>query len=185
MGMAFGPRKSRPLNADELLQYAVRALGGRAMSAGELRQKLEGRAEQPGDVRPVLERLRQHGYLDDRRFAEAYSTARLANEGFGKMRVLKDLRRRRVAPGLARETVDQVFEGADECALILEYLRRKYRRVVLETFLAEPRNLASAYRRLRTAGFTAGNAIHVLKRYSAQAEMLDQIEESSGEEATG
>ncbi|MCX6635262.1 MAG: hypothetical protein NT090_09320 [Acidobacteria bacterium] len=58
------------MNADELLQYAVRTLGGRPLSAGELRQKLEDRAEQPGDVRPVLERLGQHGYLDDQIFAE-------------------------------------------------------------------------------------------------------------------
>ena len=183
--MALGSRKSRPLNADELLQYAVRTLGGRPLSAGELRQKLEGRAEQPGDVRPVLERLRLYGYLDDRRFAEAFSAARLENGGVGKMRVLQDLRRRRVAPGLARETVDRTFAGADEIALIEEYLRRKFRRVALEEYLAQPRHLASAYRRLRTAGFSSGNAIRVLKRFAAQAEMLESIEETGGEQAGG
>ena len=184
--MAFErPGKIRLLDSAGLLQYAMRALTARALSAGELRQKLERRAEQPEYVRQVLERLKEYGYLDDRRFAEAYSTARLENEGFGKMRVLKDLSRRRVAPGLARETVDRVFEGSDECALIQEYLRRKFRRVALETFLAEPRNLASAYRRLRTAGFSAGNAIRVLKNYAAEAELLDQIEEPGGEETAG
>jgi len=183
--MALGSRKSRPLNADELLQYAVRTLGRRPLSAGELRQKLEDRAEQPGDVRPVLERLRQYGYLDDLRFAEAFSAARLESGGVGKMRVLQDLRRRRVAPGVARETVDRTFAEADEIALIEEYLRRKFRRVALEEYLAQPRHLASTYRRLRTAGFSSGNAIRVLKRYAAQAEMLESIEEAGGEQAGG
>jgi regulatory protein len=179
--MALQPRKSRLLDADGLLQYALRTLAGRALSAGELRTKLELRAERPELVRPTLERLKEFGYLDDRRFAEAFSTARLDTDGFGKQRVLRDLQRRRVASGLARETVDRVFAGADEGALVEEYLRRKYRSVVLEEYLAEPRHLASAYRRLRAAGFSAGIAIQVLKRHSKQAEALDGLEEAEPE----
>jgi regulatory protein len=179
--MALQPRKSRLLDADGLLQYALRTLTGRALSAGELRAKLELRAERPELVRQTLERLKEYGYLDDRRFAEAFSTARLDSDGFGKQRVLRDLQRRRVAPGLARETVERVFAGADESALVEEYLRRKFRGVALEEYLAEPRHLASAYRRLRAAGFSAGIAIHVLKRHSKQAEALDGLEEAAPE----
>lgn len=176
--MALRARKNRLASADELLQYALRALAARALSSGELRQKLESRAENPEHVREVIERVKQYGYLNDRRFAEAYSAARLENEGFGKMRVLKDLRRRRVAPGLARETVDKVFDGADEIALIENFLRRKLRSAPIDQYLADPRKLASTYRRLRMAGFSAGNSIRVLKRHAAAAETLDQLEES-------
>jgi regulatory protein len=183
--MALRPRQNRLLDAEGLLAYALRTLAGRALSAGELRAKLERRAERPELVRPTLERLKEYGYLDDRRFAEAFSSARLESDGLGKQRVLRDLRRRRVAPGLARETVDRVFAGADENALVEEYLRRKYRNVALEEYLADPRHLASAYRRLRAAGFAGASAIRALKRYSARAEMLEAIDPEGDTDAAG
>ncbi len=48
--------------------------------------------------------------------------------------------------------------------------------------LMEEKNLASAYRRLRTAGFSSGNSIQVLKRYAAEAERLEEMEEPEGAE---
>ncbi|MBI4873857.1 MAG: RecX family transcriptional regulator [Acidobacteria bacterium] len=169
-----------------MLAYALRLLARRAWSAGELRQKLERRAARPEDVRAVFERLKEYGYVDDRRFAEAFTVARLESNGFGRQRVLRDLDRRRVAPGLARETVERVVAGVDETALIEDYLRRKFRNVALEEHLAEPRRLAAAYRRLRGAGFSPGNVIRVLKRFAAQADALESLEEAEdGPEKNG
>jgi len=37
--------------------------------------------------------------------------------------------------------------------------------------------LASAFRKLRGAGFSAGNSIRVLKRYAADAERLEEMDE--------
>lgn len=176
--MARESPRNRPLSAEELLAYALRLLARRAWSAGELRQKLERRAARPENVGAVFERLKGYGYIDDRRFAEAFSEARLETNGFGKQRVLRDLGRRRVAPELARETVERVFAGVDEPALIEDYLRRKFRGVALREHLAEPRRLAAAYRRLRTAGFSPGNVIRVLKRYAERAEELESLEQA-------
>jgi len=58
------------------------------------------RAERPESIEAVMAKLKELGYVDDRKFAENYAAARLENEGFGKMRVLRDLRQRRVAPQL-------------------------------------------------------------------------------------
>ncbi len=170
-------RKPRRLGAAELWEYALRVLGARSHSSGELREKLLRRAECAEDVGPILLRLKEYGYLDDRRFAESYSAARLENQGLGKSRVLSDLRKKRVAPKVAEEAVRGVYSGADEARLIEDYLRRKYRGKALEAWLAEPKNLASAYRRLRTAGFGASNSIRVLKRFAAEPELLDGVEE--------
>lgn len=170
-------RKPRRLPADALWNYALRILGGRAYSAGELRDKLQRRAERAEDVGPLLARLKDYGYLNDQRYAEGFSAARLENQGFGKARVLSDLRRRRVAPAVAEKAVQQAYRETDECALIEDYLRRKYRNTPLESWLNVPKNLAAAYRRLRTAGFSAGNSIHVLKRFAAEPELLDSLEE--------
>jgi regulatory protein len=171
-------RAPRKLDAQALWGHALRALGARACSIAELRQKLLDRAQRAEDVPEVLARLKQYGYLDYRRFAEGFSSARLENQGFGKGRVLRDLRRRRVAPRLAEEAVQAVYGDTDEVRLIEEYLRRKYRNTPLETHLAEPRHLAAVYRRLRGAGFSTGNIMRVLKQYAGEAGWLESGEET-------
>jgi len=158
------------------VNYALRLLGGRAYSTGELREKLRQRAERPESVDEVLSKLKGMGYLDDRRFAENYAAARLENEGFGKMRVLRDLRQRRVAPNLAEQVTERTFQSTDETELIEAFLKRKFRGKQLSTFLKDEKNLAAAFRRLRYAGFSSGASIRVLKRYASQAEELEGME---------
>jgi regulatory protein len=175
-------RTPRKLEAEALWEYALRALAAHARSLGELRQKLLGRARRLEDVPAVLVRLKQAGLLDDRRFAEEYSANRLENQGLGQDRVLRDLRRRRVAPKLAEEAVKAVYRDTDEVSLIEQFLRRKYRHTPLEAFLAEPKNLAAAYRRLRAAGFAPANILGVLGRFSADAAWLSSPEEPAESE---
>lgn len=167
-------RRTAPLDRDALAQYALRVLTMRAMSASELRTRLLRRAAHPPDVDSILEQLAESKLLDDTRFANSYAAARLENQGFGRMRVLRDLRRRRISSDVAESAVHQTFEGTDEAALIEQYLQRKFRGKNLAEFLAEDKNLLAAYRRLRTAGFAPGTSIRVLKRYASQADALDE-----------
>jgi regulatory protein len=169
--------KPRPLDESELWEYALRALARRAHSTGELREKLLRRARRAGDVPGILARLKDYGYLDDRRFAEGFAAARLENEGFGKTRALHDLRKRRVAPAVAGKAVEKTYEGVEERRLIEDFLRRKFRGRDLEAYLAEPKNLAAAYRRLRAAGFGGDESLRVLKRFAAEPELLDGLED--------
>ena len=93
--------KPRRLAAEQLFEYAVKVLGARAYSTGDLRAKLRLRAAQAADVDATIARLLDIGYLNDERFAESYAAARVANDGFGRVRVLMDLRAHRVSGELA------------------------------------------------------------------------------------
>jgi regulatory protein len=178
-------RQPQPLDREKLLNVALRALGGRAHSAGELRDKLRRRAQNNEDVDAVLAKLKEAGYLNDQRFAENYASARLQNQGLGKMRVLRDLRQRRVAPKLAEQVTDKTYEQTDEAKLIEEFLRRKFRGKDLGKYFSEDKNLAGAFRRLRYAGFSAAQSIRVLKRFASQPEVLDALEGEESEEREG
>src|SRR5579863_4989837 len=169
-------RKVSFLAAEALWAYALKVLGGRAYSIAELREKLRRRAEHAGDVDEILARLKDHGYLDDRRFAEGFAAARLSNERFGRTRVLQDLRRHRVAPSLAERVVKKVYQEVDEEALIEEWVRRKYRMAVRESLFQEEKDLAAAYRRLLRAGFRTGETVKVLKRFAKNPDLLDSFE---------
>jgi regulatory protein len=169
-------RRSRRLDAAGLWEYALKVLGGRAHSSGELCEKLRRRAERLGDIDEVMARLKQSGYLDDRRYAESFATARLSGEKFGRTRVIHDLRQHRVAPALAEHTVEKVYRDVDEEALIEEWIRRKYRLAEREGLFAEQKDLAAAYRRLARAGFRSAEILKVLKRFARNPELLDGFE---------
>jgi regulatory protein len=164
------------LDEAALMEYAARLLSGRAHTGGEMRDKLRRRAARSSDVDTVLANLRRLGYLDDRRFAENFAAARLENEGLGRARVLRDLRQRHVAPKLADEAVARTYKAQDEPALIEAFLARKYRGRNLAALLSEEKHLASAWRRLRYAGFSSANSLRVLRRYAADEAKLDALE---------
>lgn len=166
-------RKARKLAAEELFHYALSLLGGRALSAGEVRSRLNRRAADPADIEPALARLREYGFVDDEKFAEGYATARRDSGIAGKARVLRDLRQRSVSSGVAEKAVTEVFSDVDEVAAVEQWLKRKYRSVVLSEYLRDEKHLASAYRRLRYAGFGSSAAIGVLKRYASKAAELE------------
>jgi regulatory protein len=172
----------RRLDGEALWAYALKTLGGRAHSSGELREKLKRRAERESDVNDVLRRLKEHGYLNDQRFAEGFAGARLSNEKFGKTRVIRDLRQRRVAPALAEKTVQKVYQDVDESALIEDWIRRKYRTAPREGLFEEDKDLAAAYRRLLRAGFRTAEIVRSLKKFARNPDLLDALEEPREEE---
>jgi regulatory protein len=174
-------KKPKTLDREGLMAYSARILSARAQTISELREKLKRRAAEPGDVDEVLARLKQMGYLNDERFAEGFASWRRDQEGLGKTRVLRDLMARRVAPGVAKQAAEAAFQKTDEIAMIEKFLERKYRGKDLGALLSEQKHLASAYRKLRLAGFSTGNSIRVLKRHAAEAERLEEIEDGTEE----
>jgi regulatory protein len=174
------------LDLPELWGYALKAAGARAQSTGQMRTKLRGRAARPEDVEETIAKLKEYGFLDDRRFAENVATLRLENDGFGKQRALRDLAQKRVAPAVAQTAVAQIYDGQDEIALIEAFIRRRYRRADRGELFQQEKDLASAFRRLRVAGFQTGNIVRTLKRFAANPEMLDAVElDPAAEEAEG
>ena len=170
----------KPLDADGLMLFAAKALSARPLTISELREKLKRRAAQPTEVDEVLVRLKDSGYLNDQRFADSYASWRRDDGGFGKTRVLRDLMARKVAPALAIQAAESAYQGADEVAMIEQFLARKYRGKDLGALLREQKHLAAAYRKLRTSGFSTGNSVKVLKRYAAEAELLEDTESDDG-----
>jgi regulatory protein len=168
-------RKPRPLEDDQLWTYALKLLAGRAHSQGELREKLRRRAARAGAVEEILARLKDDGYLDDRKYAESFAAARLANDKLGSGRVMRDLRQRRIAPSLAERTVRRVYQDVNEEALIEDWVRRKYRLASRESLFQEDKDVAAAYRRLLHAGFRSGEILRVLKRFARNPELLDSF----------
>lgn len=167
--------RPKPLFDEEsLYEYAVRALASRMRSVAEIKRLLRRRAagEDPELlIEVVVARLKQNNYLNDEFYAATYSTNRRDNQGFGKMRVVSDLKARGVHPDVIREAVDTAYDATTDEQQAREFLRRKR--------LAKPKSdkeAARVFRMLLRAGFAKRSIIAILKKWNVDEETLTALE---------
>src|SRR3954447_11841432 len=160
------PSKLKKLGREELWNYALRLLSQRPYSPAELKTKPSRPSESPSVIADTLAKLREYGMADDEKFSEAFASSRLQNDGFGRSRVLRDLRAKRVPRSVAEKAVDKTFEKTDESKLAAQFLARKYRNKDLHEVLKDQKQFASAYRKLRMAGFSSSVSLSLLKRHA-------------------
>jgi regulatory protein len=180
-GQRRAGRQAKKKDAQELLATALKLLEMRAHSRGELRTKLQRRAATPEDLNTCMQRLDEMRLLNDDLFAESFARSRREGEAQGRQRVMRDLMNRQVSGPAARRAVEEVFAGTEETELIRDFLLRKYRSKDLGAWLAEEKNMASAFRRLRTSGYSAGASIRVLKQWNERAEEFESLPDEEAE----
>lgn len=178
--MAF-PRPKRTL-ADEnsLYDYAIRALSRKMRSVAELKRLMRRRVPE-GEmgtllVEMVILRLKDQKYLNDSHYAAAYSSFRRENEKFGKRRVITDLKVKGVHADVIEKAVSDAYSGIDEETLARDYLKRKR--------LKKPANnkdAARIFRAFMRAGFSAGVAIKILKKWEVDDDVLTALQEEAEE----
>lgn len=170
-------RKAKPEPLDEagLYAYAVRVLGSQMRTAAELTRKMRLRVE-PGEsgqakIDAVLRRLVEYRYLDDRRYAAAYTRMRQENDRFGRRRVQQELSRRGVSGELINQTLDAAYGDLPEMELAQRYAERKR--------LQRPANDKEAARIVRSmvrGGFSMNTIFSLLKRWRVDESMLSAAE---------
>jgi regulatory protein len=152
----------------------------------ELRRLMNARAAagESGElaVRAAIARLKEHGYLDDRAFAETYARLRQENEKLGARRVRQDLQKKGIHSELVNETIDARYGGAsDERQANEEKLAREY---LDKKRIRKPTNekeTARVMRRLVTAGFSTGTIYKILRQWNVAEEELAALENLEAE----
>jgi regulatory protein len=173
--MSF-PRPRKTDSEDELYEYAVGALGRRMRSVAELKRLLRPRVEAETEygqtlVELVIRRLKDQGYLNDARYAAAYSSFRRENEKFGRRRVITDLKIKGVHAEVIDKAVESVYGDVNDETLAREYLKRKR--------LVKPKDRkqsARIFRQLMRAGFAAKTIFAILKKWDVDDETLSALE---------
>jgi regulatory protein len=173
------PRPKATDSEDELYQYAVGALGRRMRSVADLKRLLRHRVEAGTEygqtlMELVIRRLKDRGYLNDAKYAAAYSSFRRENEKFGRRRVISDLKAKGVHGEVIEKAVASVYEEVNEEKLARDYLRRK--RLVKPT---NQKQAARIFRQLVRAGFAPKTIFTILKKWDVDDETLAVFEEES------
>jgi len=173
--MSF-PRPKKTDSEDELYEYAVGALARRMRSVAELKRLLRPRVEAETEygqtlVELVIRRLKDQGYLNDARYAAAYSSYRKDNEKFGRRRVITDLKIKGVHAEVIEKAVESVYGEVSDERLAREYLKRK--RLVKPK---DQKQSARIFRQLMRAGFTAKTIFVILKKWDVDDDTLSALE---------
>src|SRR5262252_6500711 len=117
--MSFPRSKKKLYTEDELYEYAVGALARRMRSVAELKRLLRQKVEADTElgqtlVELIIRRLKDQGYLNDAKYAAAYSSFRRDNEKFGRRRVIADLKVKGVHADIIDKTVFSVYGEVNE-----------------------------------------------------------------------
>src|ERR671936_1602370 len=124
---AFGFKKIG--REEELYQYAVAALARRMRSIAELKRTLRLKVDADDYGRTLVEliirRLKDQGYLNDAKYAAAYSSLRRDNQKFGRRRVITELKVKGLHGELIDKAVAAAFADTNEEKQARDYLRRK------------------------------------------------------------
>lgn len=177
--MSFARRKLE--TETELYDYALGALARRMRSVAELKRLLRQRVESESEigqtlVELVIRRLKDQGYLNDAKYAAAYSALRRDNEKFGRRRIVTELKIKGVHGDVLDKAVDDVFGEVNEEKQAREYLRRKR--------LEKPKDKKQAariFRQLIRAGFGSKTIFSILKKWDVDEEMLGELESEGPE----
>lgn len=176
------PFRSRKLDTEnDLYEYAVGALARRMRSVAELKRLLRQRVDAESEigqtlVELVVRRLKDQGYLNDVKYATAYSSFRRDNEKFGRRRVIADLKSKGVHADIIGKTVDSTFSEVDEEKQVREYLRRKRLRQP-----TDQKQAAKIFRQLLRAGFTTKTIFKILKNWNIDDDTLTAFETEAAE----
>lgn len=103
---------------------ALALLSRRERSCAELKSRLAARGMDAEEIDAALERLKQHGFQSDERFAELLARSRIA-QGHGPIRILAELRQHGIDEAEARAAIET--EGPDWSSLATQLCRRRFR----------------------------------------------------------
>ena len=170
------PRPRKTESEDELYQYAVGALGRRMRSTAELKRLLRRRVEAETEygqtlIELVIRRLKDRGYLNDAKYAAAYSSFRRDNERFGRMRVITDLKTKGIHGEVIEKAIADTYDEVNDEKQAREYLRRK--RLVKPK---DQKQAARVFRQLLRAGFGFKTIFAILKKWDVDEATLSELE---------
>lgn len=158
---------------------AVAMLAARACSVAEIKQKLRRRGFGSAGIEETVTRLKKLGFLDDRRLAEQYASSLVRNRAFGRFRVERELRARRVDPRSVEPALKAAFEETDERALLERVLDQKLPTLRLPLTRAR---LYSLCQSLRRRGFRTDDIMKAVKARPELAPVADDADFGSLEE---
>lgn len=147
-------------NEKQLFQYALNRLGEREFSRAELLKKMKRLQPDESMINPILDKMEEMNYLSDARRARNILLQYQHKEGLSK------LRQRLAAKGIAKQTMEDVFQEEnvgdpeDELYKAIQLLVKKFK-------VYDKENNNKMYRFLVSKGYSSQSTSKALKKFSS------------------
>ncbi len=115
-------------SAQEAYNYALTLLNYRDYSLWEMQEKLKKCSAAPEDIKEAVDKLREYGFIDDKRYALRVYDGWAAKKYYGKGRLKNDLQKRNISDELIAEVTALAQESSEEerCRAAADtYLKKK------------------------------------------------------------
>ncbi|CAN5127937.1 hypothetical protein BH23ACT9_BH23ACT9_14240 [soil metagenome] len=166
------PERTTPLpeGGAKALGQLVRSVTQRPLTVAEARDKLRAREHDEEVIDAVIDHAIAGKLLDDRAFATVWVTDRGVNRGYGRERLQRELRRRKVEQSVIDEALG-LLEESDEVGQATELARQRAQRMpaTLEPHKVAQRLVGFLVRR----GFASHVAHDVARRVTAMDRQWD------------
>lgn len=120
------PRERKPKSAEQALAALMRLCARSEKSSGDALRLMRTWEVAEGARQSVLQKLIDQRFIDDRRYAEAYTREKSSLAGWGKRKIALQLRQK----GVSRDIVDEVIASLntdEQSERLADKLRRKMR----------------------------------------------------------
>lgn len=120
------PRERKPKSATQALSSLMRLCARSEKSSGDAMRLMRTWGVPEGERQGVLQKLIDQRFIDDRRYAEAYTREKSSLAGWGRKKIALQLRTK----GVVREIVDEVLASLDsdeQSERLVDKLQRKLR----------------------------------------------------------
>ena len=113
---------------ERTMNRAVKLLTAKQRSIGELRERLLEKAwTNPEIVDRVLEKLKEYGYLDDRKYASELALSKLRQQPQGKRKLQQSMSQKKLDREIRDEAIVAAFEKIPETDLIDRAIEKRLR----------------------------------------------------------
>jgi len=105
--------------------YALTLLDYRERSQWEIKERMRQKKYTPEVIHQVIGYLKEHDFLNDRRFSEGWANS-IIKKGFARKRVYYELRKKGIPEDLIEEVVGKLFSKIDETEMALRVVKKSY-----------------------------------------------------------
>lgn len=125
---------------NKVRQTALRYLGYRPRTTREVERHLAAKGYEPDLVRRAVSEMTDRGYLNDRRFAEAWVEERRGRKGYGALALKRELEQKGISPVIAEDVLSGLDDEGEQ-KLARETAEKRYRRLAGEAWPTVERRL--------------------------------------------
>ncbi|MDE6523411.1 MAG: recombination regulator RecX [Muribaculaceae bacterium] len=152
--------KRRPPTAEEMLVKMAGLCAGAEQCSADIRQKILKQGFSVEEAEKMIAYLHANKYIDDSRYARAYSVDKVRFSGWGKMKIRVGLRAKGMSDAVISQALAYISEG-DYMEALEKVLIAKARSLDLK----EIKDRQKLYRHLVSRGFESQLIISALRNF--------------------